>query len=92
MSEPDQPTSMFELLDAVEAVIQVADLAKREALAAVIDAYAEDFPDEFYWAIGAQAPSLLQHLLTTIDAACRPPSQSKPRPMLRLVDRKPEKE
>ena len=92
MSEPDQPTSMFELLDAVEAVIQVADLAKREALAAVIDAYAEDFPDEFYWAIGAQAPSLLQHLLTTIDAACRPPSQSKPRPVLRLVDRKPEKE
>jgi hypothetical protein len=92
MSEPDQPTSMFELLDAVEAVIQVADLAKREALAAVIDAYAEDFPDEFYWAIGAQAPSLLQYLLTTIDAACRPPSQSKPRPVLRLVDRKPEKE
>jgi hypothetical protein len=83
---------MFELLDAVEAVIQVADPAKREALASVIDAYAEDFPDEFYWAIGAQAPSLLQHLLTTIDAACRPPSQSKPRPMLRLVDRKPEKE
>ena len=92
MSEPDQPTSMFELLDAVEAAIQLADPAKREALAAVIDAYAEDFPDEFYWAIGAQAPSLLQHLLTTIDAACRPPSQSKPRPMLRLVDRKPEKE
>jgi hypothetical protein len=92
MSEPDQPTSMFELLDAVEAVIQVADPAKREALARVIDAYAEDFPDEFYWAIGAQAPSLLQHLLTTIDAACRPPSQSKPRPVLRLVDRKPEKE
>jgi len=93
MSEDETPpTGMFEVLDAVEAVLQAADPAKREALAKTNDAYAEDFPDEFYWAIGAQAPALLQHLLSTIDAACRPPSQSKPRPVLRLVDRKPEKE
>jgi hypothetical protein len=83
-------TGMYELLDAVEAVITAADPAKREALAKTIDAYAEDFPDEFFWAIGAQAPTLLHHLLSAIDAACRPSSQSKPRPAIRLVDRKPE--
>jgi hypothetical protein len=83
-------TNMYELLDAIEATLAAADPAKREALAATIDAYAEDFPDEFFWATGAQAPTLLYHLLTTIDAACRPSSQSKPRPAIRLVDRKPE--
>jgi hypothetical protein len=83
-------TGMYELLDAVEAVITAADPAKREALAKTIDAYAEDFPEEFFWAIGAQAPTLLHHLLSAIDAACRPSSQSKPRPAIRLVDRKPE--
>lgn len=90
MAGSDEPTGMYDLIDALEAVIAAADPAKREALATTIDAYAEDFPDEFYWAIGAQAPTLLYHLVTTIDAACRPPSQSKPRPVFRLVDRKPE--
>lgn len=88
MSEADEPTDMHSLVDALEAVIAAADPAKREALAATIDAYAEDCPDEFFWAIGAQAPALLYHLLTMIDAACRPESQSKPRPVLRIVDRK----
>jgi hypothetical protein len=83
-------TGIYELLDAVEAVIKAADPAKREDLAQTIDAYADDFPDEFYWAIGPQAPTLLNHMLSTIDAACRPEKQSKPRPAIRLVDRKPE--
>jgi hypothetical protein len=86
----DKLTGMYELLDAVEATIAAADPAKREALAATIDAYVKDFPDEFFWAVGAQAPTLLYHLLSTIDVACRPSSQSKPRPVIRLVDRKPE--
>jgi predicted NAD-dependent protein-ADP-ribosyltransferase YbiA (DUF1768 family) len=81
---------MYQLLDAIEAVIKAADPAKREALGRTIDAYVEDFPDDFYWAIGAQAPTLLNHMLSTIDAACRPDAQSKPRPAIRLVDRKPE--
>jgi hypothetical protein len=38
----------------------------------------------------AQAPTLLHHLLSMIDAACRPEAQSKPRSAIRLVDRKPE--
>jgi hypothetical protein len=90
MTDDDEITGMYELLDAIEAVIKAADPAKREALARTIDAYSEDFPDEFFWAIGGRAPTLLNHILTTVDAACRPEAQSKPRPAIRLVDRKPE--
>jgi hypothetical protein len=81
---------VYELLDAIEAVIKAADPAKREALAQTIDAYAEDFPDDFFWAVGPQSPMLLHDILSTIDSACRPEAQSKPRPAIRLVDRKPE--
>jgi hypothetical protein len=81
---------VYELLDAIEAVIKAADPAKRDALARTIDAYAEDFPDEFFWAVGPQAPMLLYQMLSAIDAACRPEAQSTARPAIRLVDRKPE--
>ena len=57
---------MYELLDAIGAALKSAEPAKREALAKTVDAYCEDFPNEFYWAIGAQAPSFLSHLLLTI--------------------------
>jgi hypothetical protein len=86
----DQLTGDYELLDAIEAVIKAADPAKRAELARTIDAYAEDFPEDFFWAVGPQAPTLLNHMLSMIDAACRPDAQSKPRPAIRLVDRKPE--
>jgi hypothetical protein len=86
----DDITSIYQLLDAIEAVIKAADPAKREALTRTIDVYAEDFPEDFFWATGSQAPMLLHHLLNTIDSACRPEAQSKPRPAIRLVDRKPE--
>jgi hypothetical protein len=66
-----------------------ADPETRAALAKAMDGYAEDFPEEFYWAIGAQSPSLLCHLVLAIDSSCRPEAQSKPRPPIRLVDRKP---
>jgi hypothetical protein len=86
----DEPiTGIYELLDAIEAVIVAADPAKRETLAATIDAYADDFPDDFHWAIGPQAPSFLYHLLMTIDGAAREKGESKSR-VIRLVDRKPE--
>jgi hypothetical protein len=81
---------MYELVDAIEAVIITSDPAKRKALAEVLDSYHEDFPEEFHWAISAQSPALLYHLLNTIDCACRPEFQSKPRPPIRLVDRNPE--
>lgn len=65
MSE-DRLTGMYDVLDALEAVIKAAPKAQREALAAAVDAYAENFPDEFFWATGGQAPALLQHLMMLI--------------------------
>jgi hypothetical protein len=88
--QDDHMTGIYELLDAIEAVIKAADPEKREALARTIDAYAEDFPEDFFWAVGSQAPTLLNYMFNAIDAACRPEAQSKPRPAIRLVDRKPE--
>jgi hypothetical protein len=81
---------MYDVLDALEACLQAANPAKREALAMAIDGYARDFHDEFFWATGAQSPTLLHNLLMVIDAGCRPAgTQSMPRVVLRLVDRKP---
>lgn len=81
---------MYEFLEALEAVVKAADPSKRTALADVIDAYADSFPEEFAWAIGAQAPTLLHNLMMTIDASCRPEAQSTARPAIRLVPRRPE--
>lgn len=86
----DEPiTGIFELLDAIEAVITAADPEKREALATTIDAYHEDFPEDFHWAIGPQAPAFLHMLVTIIDAACREKGESKSQ-VIRLADRTPE--
>ena len=89
--DDSEMVGMYELIDALEAVIRAADPAKREILADTIDAYAEGpFAEEYFWAVGAQSPSMLNHLVNAIDSACRPESQSKPRAAIRLVDRKPE--
>lgn len=85
-----QLTGMYELLDALEGVIKTSDPAKREELTKTIDAYHNDFPEDFRWAIGAQSPTLLSHLLLAIDWACRSDAQSKIRNAIRLIDRKPE--
>jgi hypothetical protein len=91
MSTDEEPvTGMYEFLDAVEHVIAASDPAKRKLLAETIDAYANDFPEEFFWATGAQAPVLLHNLILAVDWSCRPDAQSKPRPAIRLVDRKPQ--
>jgi len=42
---------MWGLLAAVEATIKAAPPAQRGELAAVLDAYARDFPEEFSWAM-----------------------------------------
>ena len=87
----EQPfTGMYELLEAIEAVVKSSDPKKREILARTIDAYREDCPDEFLWATGAQSPLLLHHLFMSIDASCRPEEESRPARVIRLVDRKPE--
>ena len=85
-----QLTGMYELLDAIEDVIKASDPAKREELTKTIDAYHNDFPEDFRWAIGAQSPTLLSHLLLAIDWACRSDAKSKSRGVIRLIDRKPE--
>jgi hypothetical protein len=54
----DEIIGMYDVLDAARATIASADPETRAALAKAIDGYAEDFPEEFYWAIGAQSPSL----------------------------------
>jgi hypothetical protein len=92
MAQEDQEeiTGMYELLDALEEALKASDPSKREELAKTIDAYHDDFPEDFHWAIGAQSPVLLHHLMISIDGACRPSTESKPRGVIRLVDRKPE--
>jgi hypothetical protein len=87
--EDDVFVGMYDFLEALEDVIKAADPEKRAALAETIDGYGDSCPDEFYWAIGAQAPTLLSNVMMAIDVSCRPESQSKPRPAIRLVDRKP---
>ena len=82
-------TGMYEVLDAIEACIKACDPDKRKQLAETLDAYSEDFPDDFFWAVGPQAPALLHHLLQTVDVACREEGSTK-RAVLRLIDRKPE--
>jgi hypothetical protein len=86
--DDDDFIDMYEFLDAVSSVIAWSDPAKRELLAQTIDAYANDCPDEFLWATGAH-PVLLHHLMNEVDSSCRPEAQSKPRPAIRLVGRKP---
>jgi len=86
----EHPIGMYEFLEALENVISAADPDRRRALAETIDSYSQDSPDEFSWAVGVQSPTLLNHVMNTIDVACRPESQSKPKPVIRLVDRKRE--
>src|SRR5271163_3042575 len=74
----DRPlTDMYDLLAALEAVVKAAEPSKREALAQTIDAYCKDFPDDFFWAVGPQAPTFLSRLLQTIDSACHVDERTK---------------
>jgi hypothetical protein len=53
-------TDMYELLDSIEVIIEAADPAKRKALAQTIDAFAENFPEDFFLGCrpaGADAPA-----------------------------------
>ena len=71
MTEQEEVTGHFEVLDAIEATIRAAPKEQRDEMARVLDAYSEDFPEEFFWAVGAQAPALLHYLLSILDRACR---------------------
>jgi hypothetical protein len=70
-------TGFCDVIDAVEAALAASDLDKREALAKTIDSYSEDFPAEFYWAVGPKAPTFLHLLMAAIHEASHP--ESRPR-------------
>ena len=82
---------MYDLLDAVEAVIKASDPAKRDALAETSTPMLEAAwarSSSGLW--GPQSPVLLHHLMSAIDAACRPETESKPRVPFDLSTAKPE--
>lgn len=71
MSDECNHTGMYELLEAIEAAIESAEPAKRDALKQTINDYMEDFPDEYFWAIGPQSPTLLHHIMYAIEPSSR---------------------
>src|SRR4051812_46622926 len=81
------PSECTSFLKHSKTSFSAADPDRRRALAETIDSYSQDSSDEFSWAVGVQSPTLLNHVMNTIDVACRPESQSKPKPVIRLVDR-----
>jgi hypothetical protein len=87
--ESDKIVGLYEVLQALEDLIELANPEKRRALAAAIDGYRECFPEDFNWATGASSPVLLHHLLIAIDASCRVKGKVRSR-VIRLLDRKPE--
>ena len=84
MTKKTDPIGAYDLCKALGEAIEAADPAKRKQLADTIDGYAESFPDEFFWAIGPQAPSLLYHLMLAMDDASHD-EESKPGPRLRQI-------
>jgi hypothetical protein len=77
LKKPKELTGMYELLEAIEETIKSADPVKRKALEHVLTAYAKDFPDEYFWAIGPQSPVMLHHIMFAIDQPV--PSEPKRR-------------
>jgi hypothetical protein len=69
MPEKCNHTGMYELLEAIEAVVESAEASKRAELKRTINDYMEDFPDEYFWAIGPQSPALLHHIMYAIEPA-----------------------
>ena len=78
MAKNEKIITLYELLDAIEAVVECSDPNKQADLAVTIDQYEKNFPDEFYWAVGAQSPHLLHEIMMVLDTACRSESPSKP--------------
>ena len=65
----EQTTDMYDMLEALEAVITAAPKPERDVLAEVMDSYAKDCPDDYWWSVGPQSPTLLHHLINTIEFA-----------------------
>lgn len=86
----DQITDMYVLTDALGAAIRAAPKAERDALAATLDAYQKDFPEDYNWALRAQSPTLLSLLMTSIGFASHDDDPSRTSRMVNFISRKPE--
>jgi hypothetical protein len=71
-------SAMYDMLDALEAVIKAADPTKRETLKEKVDAFARSCSGDFSWAIGAQSPALLNRLMMVIQPLPRPAQLKHP--------------
>jgi hypothetical protein len=74
----NRPTDMYDLLAALDGVVRTADPSKRACLAETIDAYCNDFSNDFFWATGPRAPTFLSRLLLTIDSASHSAPKAAP--------------
>jgi Ni/Fe-hydrogenase subunit HybB-like protein len=70
-SQSHELTGMYELLEAVERLVHASEPALQAALARVFDDYSKDFPEEYFWATGPQAPVLLHHLMFSLTPPAR---------------------
>ena len=61
-------TGMYEVFEAVENAIRGSTPELRDSLRKALAGYQEDFPGEYFWATGPQAPVMLHHLML----ACTP--------------------
>ena len=69
---PAKLTGIYEVTDALIAVIQSADSERREALANNLAKYEKDFPADFAFAISQSAPLMLMELFQSILIASDP--------------------
>jgi hypothetical protein len=82
----NDPTCIYDLLDALNAAIGSADPVKRAQLSSALDNWGRDNVGDAAWAFGLQAPWLLRSLLIEIDMASMPASDHQvPKPTLRVV-------
>lgn len=58
------------VLDAIEATIAAAPAAKRTALAGILAAHMNGYPEEYFWTVGPQAPEMLHLVMNAIQHAC----------------------
>jgi len=78
MADDHKCTTHYEFFNALRDVIIASDPAKLEALHNTIHDWSEHDPDNYFWAIGPQAPAILFQVMMEIVTACDPDATSKP--------------
>jgi len=70
MAERQASVSMYQFVNAVEEMIRSSDFEKRQAMARTVDAFHNDYPEEFNLATSGQAPALLHNLMLACLEVC----------------------